>query len=114
MLNACRRRITLPESLRSRAGNSVGMCVTRLAGVGGRPWAGWEKRANHGPAAGHALGFDSTRVGLDEMAHDGEPETGAAGIARPAGIHAIKPLEDVWDILDPNPFPRVADRHIYA
>src|SRR6185312_11502866 len=109
MVNACRRRITLPKSLRSRAGNSVGVGVVRLIGVGGCPRAGWEKRANHGTAAGCALGFDPARVRLDEVAHDGEPESGAARVARPAGIHSIKALEDAGQVLGRDADARIAD-----
>ena len=37
-------------------------------------------------------------MGFDDVLHDGQPKSAAAGIAGPALVHPVEPLEDAWQV----------------
>src|SRR3712207_4513931 len=47
----------------------------------------------------YATGFDRAAMGLDDPAHDRQPETGAARVAAAPGIHPVEAVEDVRQVL---------------
>lgn len=53
-----------------------------------------EGEAEGGALAGIAFGPDFAAMGLDDVLHDGEAETGAALFAGSRGIHAVEAFED--------------------
>ena len=60
--------------------------------------------------ADDALGAHRTAVRLDQVAHDGQAESGAAFVARRAGVDAIEALEDSAEVLGRDSGAGVASR----
>jgi hypothetical protein len=61
------------------------------------------------PSPRRARGADRAAVRLREVLHDGEPEAGAAGLARAARVRAVEALEDAREVLRADPAPRISD-----
>src|ERR1700733_13203071 len=103
-INTCRRASP------GRSRNSAAAAPARTATDGwlasGREW---QVDRECGSDAGRAEHLDRATVRLGNMAHDGEPESGATGRARSRVVDSIEPFEDAVEILGRNTDPCVCD-----
>src|SRR5690606_24917411 len=56
---------------------------------------------------------DLAVVVLDDVAHDGQPEPGAAGLAAAGPIHPVEPLEDPLEVPAGDADAVIPDRHLH-
>src|SRR5512139_1794831 len=68
---------------------------------------GGEDRGKRAALAGRRADVEPRTVAGEDMLDDGEPEPGAAGLARAAAVDAIEPLGQARDVLGRDPFAGV-------
>ena len=77
-------------------------CIKDLTEHRGGPYAarGQDER-KRGTSPRHAVDAQLGAVALHDVLHDGQPQTGAAGVARAAAIDPVKASVVVWDKIAP-------------
>src|ERR1700722_19150391 len=74
-------------------------CFVVLNGMHRHLLRGRDAEMKPGTLSHGALDPDAAAVSIDNMASDGESESGAACFARARGVHAVKSLEDAFEVV---------------